>query len=78
MKLQNKGELQKTVFSHSSDIGFKGFTNLYKKCIAKAFSFIINDATVASDNPSLFRKNLLERIWKLIMSIDDRIRDEKL
>ena len=52
--------------------------NLYKKCIAKAFSFIINDATVSSDNPSLFRKNLLERIWKLIMSIDDRIRDEKL
>ena len=52
--------------------------NLYKKCIAKPFSFIINDATVASDNPSLFRKNLLERIWKLIMSVDDRIRDEKL
>ena len=30
------------------------------------------------DNHSLFRKNLLERILKLIMTIDDKIKDEKL
>ena len=34
----------------------------YKKCATKPyFSFAI-DATLASDNPSRFRKNLLERI----------------
>ena len=34
--------------------------------------------TFASDNPLCFRKNLLEGIQKLIMKIDDKIRDEKL
>ena len=36
--------------------------NLYKKCNAKADSFLVINATLASDNPSRFRKNLLERI----------------
>ena len=31
-----------------------------------------------SDNPLRFRKNLFEKIYKLIMKIDDKIRDEKL
>ena len=36
------------------------------------------DSTLASDNSLHFRQNLLERIRKLIMTIDDKIRDEKL
>ena len=52
--------------------------NQYKKCTAKPFSFLVTDATFASDNPSCFRENLLEREWKLIMIFDDNIRDEKL
>ena len=36
------------------------------------------DTTLASDNHSRFRKNLLERISKLITTIDDKIKDEKL
>ena len=51
--------------------------NLYKKCTAKQYSFLVLDATVASDNPSQFRKNLLEGIQKLLMTIDDKIRDKK-
>ena len=35
--------------------------NRYKKCTAKPFSFLVTDATLASDNPSCFRENLLER-----------------
>ena len=31
-----------------------------------------------SDNFPTLRKNLLQRIWKLIMTIDDKIRDQKL
>ena len=34
--------------------------NLYKKCTAKPFSFMVIDTTLASDNPLRFRKNLLE------------------
>ena len=48
--------------------------NLYKKYVAKAYSFLVIDGTLESDNPSRFRKNLLERL----MTNDDKIRDEKL
>ena len=34
----------------------------YKKCPAKSYSFLINDTTLASDNPLRFRRNHLERI----------------
>ena len=36
--------------------------NLYKKCTEKPYSLLVIDATLASDNPSHFGKNLLERI----------------
>ena len=39
---------------------------------------LVNNATLASDNPLCFGKNLLERIWILILTTDDNIRDEKL
>ena len=62
MKNLNKLKLQQTAFNHSSDIDFKDFMNLYKKFTAKPYSFLVIDTTVVSDNPSRFRKNLLERI----------------
>ena len=49
--------------------------NLYKDALQN-HTFLVIDATLASDNPSYFRKNLLERTWKLIMAIDNKIRDE--
>ena len=36
------------------------------------------DTTLASDTSSRFRKNVLESIFKLITTTDDKIRDEKL
>ena len=62
MKIPNKRELQQIVFNHSSDIDFQDFMNLYKKCIAKPYSFLIIDTTLASDNSLRFRKNPLEKI----------------
>ena len=78
LKIPNKRELQQVVFNHSSDIHFKDFMNLYTECTAKPYSFLVIDTPLASDNPSRFRINLLERIQKLIMTIGDKIRDEKL
>ena len=52
--------------------------NFYKKVTAKPYSFIVIDPTLALDNPLYIRKNLSERIQKLIMTTDDKIRDEKL
>ena len=78
MKIPNKREPQEIALNHSSDIGFKVFMNLYKKCTAKPYSLLVIDALLGSYNPSRFRMNPLERIQKLIMKIDDKIRDEKL
>ena len=76
IKIGNKRELQQTAFNHSSDIDFKDFINLYKKCTAKPYSSLVNDSTLASDNFTRFRDNFLGRISNIIMTIDDYIRDE--
>ena len=62
MKIPNKWKLRQSSFNHSSDIDFKNFMNLYKRCTAKSYSFFVIDGTLASDNPSRFRKNLLDKI----------------
>ena len=58
MKIPNKRELQQIALNHSSDIDFKDFIKIYKKRTAKPYSFLVNDVTLASDNPLRFRKNL--------------------
>ena len=60
MKIQNKRELQQIALNHSSDIDFKGFMKIYKKCTTEPYSFLVNDATLPSDDPLRFRKNLLK------------------
>ena len=57
-KTQNKRELQQITLNHSSDISTKDFIKIHKKCIDEPYSFLVNDATLASDNPLRFRKNL--------------------
>ena len=59
MEILNKQELQQTAFLHLSDIGFENFINLYKKYTEKPYSFLVTNATVPSDNPLHFRKNIL-------------------
>ena len=39
MKIPNKRELQQIALNHSSDINFKDFTKIYKKCTAEPYSF---------------------------------------
>ena len=59
MKIPNKRELQQITLNHSSDIDFKNFTKIYKKCTAKPYSFLVNDTILPSDDPLRSRKNLL-------------------
>ena len=58
MKIPNERELQQIALNHSSDINTKDFINIYKKCTDKPYSFLVNDTTLASDDPLRFRKNL--------------------
>ena len=62
MKISNKGELQQNVFNHSSDINFRDFMNLCKKCTAKPYFSLVIDTTFASDNFLRFRENLSKKI----------------
>ena len=78
MKFSNKQELQQTEFNLSSDIDFKDFMNLYEKYTAKPFLFFVINTTFASDNPLRFRKNLSRKNIKITMTVNDKIRDEKL
>ena len=57
-KIPNKRELQQIAINHSSNINTKDFANIYRKCTAEPYSFLVNDATIASSNPLSFRKNL--------------------
>ena len=58
MKIPNKKELQQIALNHSSDINFKDFIKIYKKYTAEPYSYLVNDATLVSDNPFRFSKNL--------------------
>ena len=58
MKISNKRELQQIAMSHSSDIDFKDFIKIYKKCTDKPYTFLVDDTMLASDDPLRFRRNL--------------------
>ena len=76
-KIPNKREIQQTAINQSSDINTKDFVNIYRKCNAEPYSVLVNDTTLASNNPLRFRKIFLTYIIK-IMTINGQIRDEKL
>ena len=46
LKIPSKRELKQTAFNHSSDTDFQDFMNLYKKCPAKPFSFLVIDTNL--------------------------------
>ena len=50
------------------------FINRYKNILQNH----VIDTTLASGNPLHFRRNFWERILKLVMTIDDNIKHEKL
>ena len=57
-KIPNKRELQKIEINHSLDINIKDFANIYRKCTAEPYSFLVNDTTLPSNNPLRFSKNI--------------------
>ena len=59
-KIPNKRELPDIAINHSPDIKTEDFINIYRKCTVEPYSFLVNDTTLASDNPFRFRKLFLE------------------
>ena len=64
MEIPNEKELQQIILNHLSNIDFKDFVKMYKKCTAEPYSFLVNDAALPSDNSLRFRKKLLQYIFK--------------
>ena len=64
MKIPNKRELQQIALNYSSDIDFKDFIKVYKKCTAEPYSFLVNDTNLPSDNPLRFRKKFRNEVLK--------------
>ena len=59
-KIPNKRKLREITQNHSSDIITKDFINIYRECTGKPYSFLVNDTTLASDNPLRFGKILFK------------------
>ena len=59
-KIPNRREIQEIARNHSSDIKTEDFTNIYIECTVELYSFLVNDTTLASDNPLRFRKLFLK------------------
>ena len=64
MKIPNKRELQEIALNHLSEINFKDFIKIYKKCTAEPYSFLVNDTMLASDNPFKIQKKSFQLIIK--------------
>ena len=60
MKIKKKRELQQIAKDYSSDVDFKDFMKIYKKCIPEQYSFLVNDTILPSGNPLKLRKNVLQ------------------
>ena len=58
MKIPNKRELQQIELNHSSDVDFKDFMKIYKRCNAKPYFFLVSDTTLPLDNYLRFKRNL--------------------
>ena len=55
MKILERREVLQVTFNYSSDIDFRNIINIYEKCTAKPYYFVVDDMTLASDNPLCFR-----------------------
>ena len=58
IKVPNKIQLQEMYSNHSCDIDFKDLMKLYKTYTKEPYSFLVNNATLSSDDPFRFRENL--------------------
>ena len=59
-KIPNRRERQQITVNHSSDIKTEDFNNIYRECTDEPYPFLVNDTTLASDNPLRFGKLFLK------------------
>ena len=67
MEIPNKRELQQIALNNSSDVYFKDFIKIYKKCTAEPYTQYFK-----------VQKESFRIIYNKIRTVEDQIRDEKL
>ena len=61
-KTHNKIELENIATNHSTDIDYKDFINIYRKCASEPYSLLTIDTTLPANNSLRLRKNLLDSL----------------
>ena len=59
MKIHNKRELQNIATNHSTDIDYKDFMKINRKCTSEPYFFLTIDTTLPANNSLRFRNHLL-------------------
>ena len=62
MKIPSKREIQQIMSNHSPHVEFKDFMKLHEDDTEKPFSFLVNDASLSSDNLLRYRTNLSKNV----------------
>ena len=70
--------LQQIVYNPSSNIDFKNYVNLYKKNVMQNYILFQLLMILLHQNSFTFQTESFRKNKKLIMTIDGKIRDEKL
>ena len=63
-KIHKKIGRKGIAINHSADTNCKDFINIYRKFTSELFSFFTIDPILPANNPSRFRKNLLDSLYK--------------
>ena len=72
MKTPNKRELQQVAFNYSSDIDFKEFMNLNKKCTTKQYFLMFWKERRVIEQAKFTRSPLGKALEKQTKTIDDQ------
>ena len=60
MKINSRRELQNIAITHSANIDYKDFVNIYRECTKEPYSFLTIDTTLLASDPLRLRKNLFD------------------
>ena len=70
MNIPNKRELQQIALNHSSNVDFKDFLKIYKKCTTEPYSFLVNVTTLPFSRSFKVQKESFKIIYNKIMTIE--------
>ena len=62
MKIHNKNELQSVANNHSTNVDYKYFKKIYRKCTSEPYYVLTIDTALPAENPLCFRKNLSDSL----------------